>query len=969
MVYNRAACLSLRRSFILKQRFKMYKSGKLWCYAAIMFAAATIGVTDFAENVLADDNITANQQVVTNSVNNEDKVRATDSTVGSENVDSNEASNKMVVNSKTQIKAQNITPVLAAVTKTTPAPAVPVNQQGWDSNATQANAVDLSWMNTGMNEGTFVQLRNQGVKYAIIQLTKGTYQQDAPAAEQIRDAYAAGLGVAAYHFTKFTNRQSAIDEANYFADRADQLNLPSNTLMFADIEDPRNQYAGVANDLRAFFDQLRNRGYWNQGVYTYAYFDSRFHVSDVVGRGCTWIAQYTYDHRTDAGRNWAKHNAGYGAWQYTGYNNGYNVNGYGTIDGDVDLGLLGSAVGAGFNQAANLDSLKLDASRQTLDVSGWFASYDSRGKDAYHYVIVLDNEGHELVRQQVSIIDRPDVANVYRYLYNAGRSGFSASFSLKNSNLATAISNGTPLTIIFRNSASADGNSNYSDHTFSNVSMNENNGSVDGFDVDNGILTVNGWHATNQSMSRNSRWVILYDQTIHREISRAKASVISRPDVARAYPNVYDAVNSGFSAKFKLQNNSDLAAALMNGDQIQVVARYTTNDQNGEGNNIDCWLTPNNLGSAQAANLDTFKLQGQGIQVNGWYAADRSMGASSRYLIVFDQTTGREVARQKVGSTQRADVAKAYPNIYAALQSGFSAEFKLSSYPSLLVAIHNGDRLQVIARYSDQSNGEGTHVDYWFDPQTFNANQASLDQFSLDADHQVITVSGWHCADQAVDRQNQWIILFDQTTHQEVARVKASGQSRLDVKRVYPDIYNSANSGFLAVFKIKDYPNLATALMNNDQLQVVARLTDNINNGEGNNVDSWLGTKQFGSAQAASLDSFKIQDRAVQVSGWFASDRGVGASSRYLIIFDRTTGHEIERQKVTSVSRPDVAQTYPRIYNAGQSGFQTKFNLIDGSSLASAVKNGDQLQVVARYSNQNDGEGVHVDYWFDPRKL
>ena len=292
----------------MKQRFKMYKSGKLWCCAAIMFAATTIGVTNFSDNVLADDNITANQQVVTNSVNNENEVRTNDSIVGSGNVDNNEASNKMVVNSKTQITAQNITPVLAAVTKTTPAPAVPVNQQGWDPNATQANAVDLSWMNTGMNEGTFIQLRNQGVKYAIIQLTKGTYQQDAPAAEQIRDAYAAGLGVAAYHFTKFTNRQSAIDEANYFADRADQLNLPSNTLMFADIEDPRNQYAGVANDLRAFFDQLRNRGYWNQGVYTYAYFDSRFHVSDVVGRGRTWIAQYTYDHRTDAGRNWAKHN-------------------------------------------------------------------------------------------------------------------------------------------------------------------------------------------------------------------------------------------------------------------------------------------------------------------------------------------------------------------------------------------------------------------------------------------------------------------------------------------------------------------------------------------------------------------------------------------------------------------------------------------------------------------------------------
>ena len=82
MVYNEAVCLSLRRSFILKQRFKMYKSGKLWCCAAIMFAATTIGVTNFSDNVLADDNITANQQVVTNSVMNENEVRTNDSIVG-----------------------------------------------------------------------------------------------------------------------------------------------------------------------------------------------------------------------------------------------------------------------------------------------------------------------------------------------------------------------------------------------------------------------------------------------------------------------------------------------------------------------------------------------------------------------------------------------------------------------------------------------------------------------------------------------------------------------------------------------------------------------------------------------------------------------------------------------------------------------------------------------------------------------
>lgn len=66
---------------------------------------------------------------------------------------------------------------------------------------------------------------------------------DPYAAEQVRDAYAAGLGVSAYHFTKFTDHNSAVAEANYFADHADQLGLPASTLMFADVEDPLNEYS------------------------------------------------------------------------------------------------------------------------------------------------------------------------------------------------------------------------------------------------------------------------------------------------------------------------------------------------------------------------------------------------------------------------------------------------------------------------------------------------------------------------------------------------------------------------------------------------------------------------------------------------------------------------------------------------------------------------------------------------------
>lgn len=40
----------------MKKRFKMYKSGKLWCYAAIAFAALTFGTTSVVDQVHADTN-------------------------------------------------------------------------------------------------------------------------------------------------------------------------------------------------------------------------------------------------------------------------------------------------------------------------------------------------------------------------------------------------------------------------------------------------------------------------------------------------------------------------------------------------------------------------------------------------------------------------------------------------------------------------------------------------------------------------------------------------------------------------------------------------------------------------------------------------------------------------------------------------------------------------------------------------
>ena len=68
---------------------------------------------------------------------------------------------------------------------------------------------------------------------------------------------------------------------------------------------------------------------------------------------------------------------------------GYTLQGYGELDADTDLGLFGSAIGLGFRDAGNLDNFQIDPQNNKLNVTGWFASYDSRGRDQYHYIIFV----------------------------------------------------------------------------------------------------------------------------------------------------------------------------------------------------------------------------------------------------------------------------------------------------------------------------------------------------------------------------------------------------------------------------------------------------------------------------------------------------------------------------------------------------------------------------------------------------
>lgn len=805
----------------LKKRFKLYKSGKMWCCAAVAFGALAFGTV----NGQADDNTPASSPVTTAQVATTSQ-SSTTATTDSNNVSS--ATTNAATNTATTAAATN-----SATAQTSSQSQVPVTTASATTETTHAatnngigtiNTLDISAYQPNISAGTFAQYHNQGINNVIVKLSEGSTWVNTYAQNQVNNAKQAGMNVAAYHFVRFTTASEAQAEAQLFARMARGIGLGSDTLMIADVEQvPQTQYAGIVNNLNVFWQTLDSLGFTNHGVYTGYSYDHQYNVSSTVGKNRTWVAAYgNY-------RNLVQ-SQGYGAWQYTDNWNGTH------IDASIDLGMFASYMG-GITRAANLDGVTIDSANNTLNVSGWFADDNNQGKNN-RYVILLDanNNDTELARTQVSAVTRNDVSNAYPDIYGAGNSGFNATFQISG-NLANAIAAGHQIKVLVRNTSSADGNSDYNDNTFDAVAFNKNVASLDSMSLTNNGIEVSGWQAADQSISRSNRYVILYDATTHREIERQSVSSISRPDVQRANRDVYGSQNSGFQATFAM--NDALRNAIQNGDSLQVISRYT-NDPAGNGDSIDYWFAAKSFNQNQGA-VDSFTLNNGHLQVSGWHASDKSGVDPYQWIILIDNQTGKEVARVRANTVSRPDVARVYPGILNSSNSGFNADFDIAQFASLRNALLQGHSLKVIARYSDNSqSGEGKNNDYWFNtPKTFNQfndNYGNLDGMIRTSNG--IHVAGWHVTNQSIARPNHYVILYDATQGREIARQQVTTTQRLDVQRVHPSDYNSDVSGFDTIFSTANTA-VRNALVNHHSLRVIDRYTSS-QDGNSDYIDYWF---------------------------------------------------------------------------------------------------------------------------------
>lgn len=573
----------------------------------------------------------------------------------------------------------------------------------------------------------------------------------------------------------------------------------------------------------------------------------------------------------------------------------------------------------------------ISVSNGQLNVSGWNASNQDYGKD-YHYIIVYDQtQNKELTRQAVQNIQRNDVQKVHPGVYNSQFSGFSVKFNVNSADYLN-----DNIQIISRYTSDPMGNTNYVDRWFSPVTFKNNEVESIDYITNNGdgTVTVSGTDANNQTYGKDNHYLILFDVTSGRQLDSVK---VNNTASDLAYNNVYNANNAKFTAKLNYSAMTSL------NHKFAIVSRYSSFAQgNGDdgvaSHKVDHWF---NLDNTNRSNLDSFDLSNGGsLAVSGWNADDNSVFTNNHYLILFDNTTGRQVTSKKITTINRNDVQKAYQQYVAGKQSGFNTTFD----SSLMTKGHN---YSVVSRYSTSGEGngnDGLKIDNWMGSITPNNARYSID--SIKQTNNGIQLNGWMSDDATLDDEdNAYIILLN--NGKEIARQRVNLTKRQDVANAYKSMSNSLNSGFNVTFNV-DPTKLG------DNIQFVMRFS-NASNGEGHHSDQYTRTY---ATKGGNIDIFNVNNSTIRISGWSASMAANNMSHEFVIITD-LNGHELYRTKLSgsqkNISRRDVAKAYPWIAGASHSGFDVTIPLT-----SSMQHKG--LKVYIRQTSSIDGNANYSDY-------
>ena len=514
-------------------------------------------------------------------------------------------------------------------------------------------------------------------------------------------------------------------------------------------------------------------------------------------------------------------------------------------DTDIDFQ---TPVNAGYIDTVTADTDKAD----TIDVSGWHATNQYKtGMD--HYLIALNGDNNqELYRGKVETVSRPDVQKVYPKAPISENGGFKASIPVDRLNNVSSVR------FVSRYTNDTNGEIN-GGADFWYPTIQTKAGYLDNFKVNGNNIEVSGWHADDQSVNKSNHFLILFDKTKNKEITRQAVKTLASSDVARnGYNEIVNADHSRFSANFTI-------TPAMLGDELTIVSRYSSDAKNGEENRSDYWFNNSlKLGKDKNAGyLDQFRIDNKSnkVIVSGWNANDQSTILTNHYLILFDKTANHEVARQAVKTLASVDVAQnGFADVNNADHARFTTSFDIT--PAMV-----GHQFVLVSRYTDDAkNGEGNHIDYWYNNNVnLNNNQAWLDHFTQNGT--TISASGWHADDASMIDSHHFIILWDLSKGREIARKEVTNVASPDINNVYGNILGANNARFTVDFNIDgQYAH--------DAMQLVSRYS-NADNGEGNYSQSWL-TNQYLNLYQNPSWMYQINYSQIQPSGPVGHNIGPG---------------------------------------------------------------------------------------------
>lgn len=183
--------------------------------------------------------------------------------------------------------------------------------------------IDVSSHNGSLSVADYQILATNGISGVVVKLSEGVSYINPYAEMQIKNAIAAGLKVSVYHYSHFTSKDEAREEARYFVGVARKLGLSESTVMVNDIEEPATR-SNINEHMEAWETEMRRLGYSNLIHYTSA---SWLDVNDVgvigpiqtgrFGFENFWVAQYPYDTMTITQAMTMSMHSRAAAWQFT----------------------------------------------------------------------------------------------------------------------------------------------------------------------------------------------------------------------------------------------------------------------------------------------------------------------------------------------------------------------------------------------------------------------------------------------------------------------------------------------------------------------------------------------------------------------------------------------------------------------------------------------------------------------------